>query len=98
MKTYRKYSDIPKQYRFDLDFLLEGRTIEDKLAGMDEYISQLIAKKDSQFDTVDNFLAYQKLSEEFAIYNNKVLNYISNKLNTNLVDAETNKLFGQYKF
>lgn len=45
MKTYRKYSDIPKQYRFDLDFLLEGRTIEDKLAGMDEYISQLIAKK-----------------------------------------------------
>ncbi|WP_215740642.1 oligoendopeptidase F [Mesomycoplasma hyorhinis] len=98
MKTYRKYSDIPKQYRFDLDFLLEGRTIEDKLAGMDEYISQLIAKKDSQFDTVDNFLVYQKLSEEFAIYNNKVLNYISNKLNTNLVDAETNKLFGQYKF
>lgn len=98
MKTYKKYEDIPKKYRFDLDYLLEGSSIEDKLLAMDSYIQQLIENKDTQFDSVDKFLEYKKLSEEFSIFNNKVFNYISNKLNTNLVDPQMNKLFGQYKF
>ncbi|QJB71246.1 oligoendopeptidase F [Mycoplasma sp. 1654_15] len=98
MKTYKKYEDIPKKYRFDLDYLLEGSSIEDKLLSMDSYIQQLIENKDTQFDSVDKFLEYKKLSEEFSIFNNKVFNYISNKLNTNLVEPQMNKLFGQYKF
>ncbi|WP_215742922.1 oligoendopeptidase F [Mesomycoplasma hyorhinis] len=98
MKTYKKYEDIPLKYRFDLEDLLENKSVEEHLKQIDIYKEQILAKKDTQFDSAKNFLEYTKVFEDFSIFTNKLHNYISNKLNTNLVDPLFNKYFGEFSY
>ncbi|QJB71253.1 oligoendopeptidase F [Mycoplasma sp. 1654_15] len=98
MKTYKKYQDIPQKYRFDLEPLLENKTVEENLQKIDLYTEKLVSLKDNQFDSVDKFIEYKNVYEEFLIFTNKLHNYIFNKLNTNLVDAMINKYSGEFSF
>lgn len=45
MKTYKKYEDIPLKYRFDLEDLLENKSVEEHLKQIDIYKEQILAKK-----------------------------------------------------
>ncbi|MBN3534585.1 oligoendopeptidase F [Mycoplasma procyoni] len=94
MKKYNNYKEIPNQYKFDLEDLLQGKTIEELIEGLDQYTKVLVENKEKQYQSIEEFIAYKEKSKEFQIYFNKVYNYISNKRNTNLVDPETTKVFG----
>ncbi|MGY6171777.1 oligoendopeptidase F [Candidatus Mycoplasma pogonae] len=92
MKIYKKYSDIPEQYRFDLEYLLEGKDIDFWIKKTEKMYRDLIVIKDSKYDSSEAFLAALKKNEKLELITNKLHNYVSNKLNTNIVDTEMNQL------
>ncbi|MXR55848.1 oligoendopeptidase F [Mycoplasma flocculare] len=95
---YKKYSEIPEKYRFDLESLLDGRTIEENFAAILAISNELVAKKDQQFENVENFLEYKKLEENFGIKYNKISNYISNNISVNVIDPVFNELNERFMF
>ncbi|AJR12227.1 Oligoendopeptidase F, plasmid [Mesomycoplasma dispar] len=95
---YKKYSDIPEKHRFDLEILLEGKSIEENFASILAISQQLIAKKDQQFDNVENFLEYKKLEAIFGIKYNKIYNYISNNMSVNVIDPIFSQLNERFMF
>ncbi|VEU59149.1 oligoendopeptidase F [Mesomycoplasma neurolyticum] len=97
MKKFKNYYEIPEKYRFDLEHLLEGKTINHLINEFDKYSDFLVQNKDNQFKTIENYLKYQKKSQEFGIYLNKVDNYLYNKKSTNVVDSENNKNYAIFK-
>lgn len=95
---YKKYSDIPEKHRFDLEILLEGKSIEENFASILAISQQLIAKKDQQFDNVENFLEYKELEAIFGIKYNKIYNYISNNMSVNVIDPVFSQLNERFMF
>ncbi|ATP59713.1 oligoendopeptidase F [Mesomycoplasma dispar] len=95
---YKKYSDIPEKHRFDLEILLEGKSIEENFASILAISQQLIAKKDQQFDNVENFLEYKELEAIFGIKYNKIYNYISNNMSVNVIDPIFSQLNERFMF
>ncbi len=98
MKEYKKYSDIPKEYRFDLDYLLEGNKIEDLISKYFDLIEIDIAEKDSKYESSVSYLNHIKNSEVANILANKIFNYISNNISVNVVSQEFNKLQDDLEF
>lgn len=92
IKQYKKYSDIPKQYRFDLEGLLNGKTLDQIVDEIIDIYTKRISMKDSKYDNIESYLEDIKLEEQQTILMFKVHNYISNNLNTNLVSGEWRKL------
>lgn len=95
---YKKYSEIPEKYRFDLDVLLEGKTIEENFSSIQEISNDLISKKDQQFENVENFLEYKELEANFGIKYNKILNYISNNISVNVIDPVFSQINERFSF
>ena len=98
MKQYKKYTDIPKKYRFDLDHLLEGKTIEQLIDQLFELLEKDYEIRDSKYDDAKNYLNYLKNQEISGILMNRISNYISNNLSTNLISPEFNKLSNDLQF
>lgn len=98
IKNYKKYSDIPKKYKFDLDFLLENEKIEDLLKIFFDSYENLINQKDSKYETIDSYLEYLEASKENSLLFNKISNYISNNISTNVVDPKFNKIYQELQF
>lgn len=96
--AYKKYEEIPEQYRFDLEALLGGKTIEDHLDKLKQFGNKLIELRDEQFDSAANFLNYKKHEEKFMLEFNLVQNYIYNRLSTNLVDEKNKSLEQKFEF
>ena len=92
MKEYKKYKDIPEEYRFDLDYLLEGQKIEDLISQYFELIEVDIIEKDSKYDSSKSYLSHIENSEKSSILANKISNYISNNISVNVVSPEFSKL------
>ncbi|WP_373435276.1 oligoendopeptidase F [Metamycoplasma equirhinis] len=91
LKKYNSYQEIEEKYRFDLEDILNGKSYE-KLE--DEYFKlfdKIIEIKDSKYESLQNYQNYLKLANQMQILSNKISNYLSNTLNTNIVDAEINK-------
>ncbi len=44
---FKKYSEIPEKHRFDLEVLLEGKTIEENFAEIVQISQKLIQMKDA---------------------------------------------------
>ncbi|WP_341500890.1 oligoendopeptidase F [Mesomycoplasma ovipneumoniae] len=95
---FKKYSEIPEKHRFDLEVLLEGKTIEENFAEIVQISQKLIETKDQQFDNVENFLHFKKLEEDFGIKYNKIYNYISNNISTNVVSPVFSQLNEKFSF
>ncbi|MDW2907357.1 oligoendopeptidase F [Mesomycoplasma ovipneumoniae] len=95
---FKKYSEIPEKHRFDLEVLLEGKTIEENFAEIVQISQKLIQAKDQQFDNVENFLHFKKLEEDFGIKYNKIYNYISNNISTNVVSPVFSQLNEKFFF
>lgn len=88
IKEYDKYKDIPEKYRWDLEDILQGKSLD---YWMDKYKSlfeKRILIKDSKYESLEKFLADFKLQEDITVILFKITNYISNNINTNVVDAK----------
>lgn len=92
IKNYKKYSDIPKKYRFDLDDILGNKTIENLMEELQKKFKESIKTKDSRYESETAFLKSLKHDDETELLLNKIQNYISNNLNINIVDPKFNKL------
>ncbi|UVD81485.1 oligoendopeptidase F [Mycoplasma iguanae] len=93
MKIYKKYDEIPERYRFDLDDLLKGQTIEELIEKWEKIRREINEVKDSKYDSSDAFLDYLKKEAEAEVLFNRIYNYISNNLNTNVVSPKFNSLY-----
>lgn len=98
MKTYKKYNDIPKKYRFDLEYLLDGQKIDDLISKYFQLIEFKIIEKDSKYESPDSYLKYLKKREKTSILANKIWNYISNNISVNVISPEFNKLQNDLEF
>ncbi|ENY68524.1 Oligoendopeptidase F [Metamycoplasma auris 15026] len=96
MKKYEKYEDIEEKYRFDLEDILGNKKLSDL---EDEYfllLDKQLEIKDSKYNSLEEYVASLELSKQSILLANKIDNYLSNKLNTNLVDPKINKLISQF--
>ena len=98
MKQYKKYSDVPSKYKFDLNFLLEGKKIEDLIDLLFKELNKELIIKDSKYNDEKTYLEYLKNQEKTTILFNKISNYISNNLSINVVDRNFNKLSEELSF
>ncbi|WP_022935619.1 oligoendopeptidase F [Mesomycoplasma moatsii] len=92
MKQYKKYSDVPKKYRFDLDSLLNGLTIEELIEKLFKELDKNLKVKDSKYENSQTYLKYLKDQEKITVLFNRVSNYISNNLSINVIDKKNNQL------
>ena len=97
-KNYKKRSDVPAKYKWDLDFLLEGKTIEQRLEQLFKELKKNIAIKDSKYLTKEALLKYLKTNDKNTILINKIYNYLNNKLNENVTDPKINQLLQTFQF
>lgn len=97
-KQYNKYSDIPKEYRFDLEAILEGKSYQYWVDQFKSLMEQKITNKDHEYDSIENFLEAKKLSDQIGIITNKIHNYLSNNSNTNVVDPHFKQLTQEFEF
>lgn len=87
-KEYKKYSDVPKKYRFDLEFLLEGKTKEQALKNVIKIFKQYIETKDSKFESKEAYLKALKLNDKLEREAGKLFNYMQNTMAVNVVDKD----------
>ena len=50
IKHYKKYSDVPQKYRFDLEDILENKTIEQLIKEFFDLYQHEIKIKDSKYE------------------------------------------------
>lgn len=98
MKQYKKYEDVPKKYRFDLESLLEGKSIEELIEELFIKLEENLKIKDSKYDDKNSYLDYLHKQEEITILSNKIHNYISNNISVNVVSDKFNKLNEELEF
>lgn len=90
---YNSIEEVEKKYRWDLEACLLGKTIEDYIAKLKELSKKVISVKESKYESKESYIEALKLGIEFE--RNLIIpyQYLSNKLNTNLVSPETNRDF-----
>ncbi|EFF41656.1 oligoendopeptidase F [Mycoplasmopsis alligatoris] len=88
IKQYQKYEDVPKKYKWDLEAILEGKSLDDLLKEYEELVNEQILNKDFKYETLEKYLESLKLANKVTKLEFRISNYISNNLNTNLVDAK----------
>lgn len=98
MKQYKKYSDVPKKYRFDLNYLLDNKTIEELIDELFQKLNKEYEIRDIKYSDSNTYLNYLNEQEESFILINKISNYISNNLSINIVSPEFNKLSNDLNF
>ncbi|MBN4084188.1 M3 family metallopeptidase [Mycoplasma sp. CSL10166] len=96
-KQFKKYSDIPEKYKWDLDDILKGEKIEDLIVEYEAIFRERIKQKESKYSTLEKYIEDLKNSEEQTKLQFKIENYISNKLNQNLNDSKILKLESEFK-
>ncbi|SYV90633.1 oligoendopeptidase F, partial [Metamycoplasma alkalescens] len=97
MKKYTKYEDIEEKYRFDLEDILGNQTYNELKDQYFELVKKQIEIKDSKYESFENYVDSLRISEKLLILSNKIENYLSNKLNTNVVNFEINKLISEFE-
>ncbi|WP_334686906.1 hypothetical protein [Mycoplasmopsis felis] len=97
-KQFSSYKDIPKQYKFDLDDILKGKQIDSLIEEFKSIKEQRIKIKDSKYNSIEEYLVDIDLSEKETILSFKIHNYISNNLNTDLINPVYKKLDNDFDF
>lgn len=92
MKQYEKYENVPKKYKFDLNDLLEGKTIETLINELFNLLENELKTKETKYENHKTYLSYLKSQKKTTVLMNKISNYISNNISINLVSPEFNKL------
>lgn len=76
------------KYDWDLEPLLGGLSIDDYFKNYVVEIKKLLKIYPSFYSSLPNFKKWLKQNEKCAILGNRLTNYISNKLNENLIDQK----------
>ncbi|MCR8613371.1 MAG: oligoendopeptidase F [Mycoplasma sp.] len=97
-KQYKKRSEIPTKYKWDLDDILQGKKIDDLINEYKNIYESLILKKDDKFKNSKNFLEWLKVEDQLELLNNKISNWLNNTINQNLVNPEVNKTMQEWEF
>lgn len=98
IKQYEKHKDVDKKYKWDLSFLLEGKTPEEALAEYVELAKKEIAVKESQYNSKEDYLAALKLQDEVSLKIYKFYNYMNNSISLNVSDPKALELKEKYSF
>ncbi|MGZ9413771.1 oligoendopeptidase F [Mycoplasma sp. 480] len=94
MKNYKNYNEIPEKYKFDLEFILKNKSIQEWLDDFEKYSIPVIKTSKTKFENIDKFIEYKEKQKEFDLYFSQIYNYLSNKKNTNLVEPVVSTHFG----
>jgi oligoendopeptidase F len=97
-KQYKNYQEVPNKYKFDLEFLLEGKTKEERLKELLNFLDQQIKEKDSKYESKESYLKSLKLNDKITIKANKLFNYISNNISVNVVDDKMNSFYEKVQY
>lgn len=98
MKQYKNHQEVPSKYKWDLSFLLEGKTIEERVDELIKLSKEKLTIKDTKFASPDNYLKWLKLEDKIEIKHFKVHNYLSNSLSLNVVDPKITAVYQQLKY
>ncbi|MDI4567748.1 MAG: hypothetical protein E7Y34_01560, partial [Mycoplasma sp.] len=88
---YKSRDQIDDKYKWDLEFLLENKTLDQNLEILFKKIKELFSWKEKKYNNLENFVAYLKLQDQTTILINKISNYLSNKLNEDVTNTYYNK-------
>ncbi|TDV23547.1 oligoendopeptidase F [Mycoplasmopsis mustelae] len=97
-KQFKNHSDVPEEYTWDLEDILKGDSIENLIDKYHKVRKERILNKDKKYENIEAYLNDVKLSEQETILSFKIDNYISNHLNTDLVNAKFKKLEAEFQF
>ncbi|GAA5414964.1 oligoendopeptidase F [Ureaplasma ceti] len=76
------------QYTWDIDDLLQGKTLEELYADWNQQKDALMAMYPHIFDSLSNFKAWMLDNEEFEKISNRLFNYLSNNMNEDLANPK----------
>lgn len=88
IKQYEKYSDIPSKYKWNLEDILKGKSLEELISEYKTLYEKRIETKEEKYDSLDKYLLDIEISEKLTLLSFKINNYLSNNLNTNVVDSK----------
>lgn len=92
MKQYKNHQEVPSKYKWDLSFLLEGKTIEERVEELINLSKEKVKLKDSKFVSADSYLKWLKLEDKIEIKHLKVHNFLSNSISLNVIDPKITAL------
>ena len=92
MKEYKSHKEVETKYKWDLSFLLEGKTPEQAIDEVIKLAKKEVLTKDSKYDNEKTYLKYLKEQEVLAEKMNKLRNYISNSISIDVSDPVANNL------
>ena len=97
-KQYKTHSAVPKKYKWDLTFLLDGKTPEEAINAVLKDFRKELKIKDSKYDSPEAYLKYLKANEKMAENYFKLSNYISNSTSLNVADPVPAALAQKFQF
>ncbi|WP_027334006.1 oligoendopeptidase F [Mycoplasma elephantis] len=97
-KQYKNRNEIDPKFKWNLDILLDGKSPKDAINELFIMSKELLKYKDDKYNSINDFLKFKKIEEQFTIKYNKIYNYLSNKQNENVVDKEINLLYSEFEY
>jgi len=97
-KEYKKHSEIPTKYKWDLTFLLEGKSVKEVIDEVLKLREKLVEQKESKYSSKKAYLKYLKDYESFSTKHYKLYNYLNNSLSLNIVDPKINSYIQKLSF
>lgn len=88
---YESAESVEKEYRWDLEACLLGKTVDEYIQRFKEISKEFIALKEEKYKSKELYLKAKKISEELKKNLQIPFQYLSNKRNTNLICPETNR-------
>ena len=85
-KQFKTHKEVPNKYKWDLSFLLEGKTIEERMDELIKMVRATIKDKDSKYDSKHAYLKSLKTEDKITEKYFKVHNYLVNNGALNTVD------------
>lgn len=92
MKQYKNVSDVEKQYKFDLEDILQGKTFDYWIEEFKRHLELTLKNKDSKYDNLKNYAESFELGIRTGIISNKISNYINNYTNRELNNPQYKEL------
>ena len=77
---------------------LENKTIEQLIKEFFDLYRHEIKIKDSKYENEKTYLNYLKDHVKITVLFNRISNYISNKISTNIVDPKFNKMNNEFSY
>ena len=98
MKEYKNHKLVAKKYKWDLSFLLEGKTPKEAMEEIIKLCKISIKIKDTKYKSSQTYLNSLKDEEKLQIKVNKLENYIFNFRNLDVTNKDAKTLIQKFEF